>query len=333
MQGENIFFPSDDTVDVPPLMEASKVPNIFFSDDLGLSEKTRKPESEAPKIPCSFVEPAQEAPKWLAPIEEKREDNDIQQALSIADRFLKKLRTPAAATTFTASSAEQKGTIQRPFLLDLMDQPMPRFEFIHTGNIKAKGPTFIIHNLLRRIMDKEDMYINWAKMECIDSVKRFVVLVLADINGIELYERIMDGRLSSLKNVNNLEHSVVFDLPKQDEKIKFWSKIFDCPRVDNQAVLPPNTFKGEEYLLSPEDLKLLDFPSELNKESTFYTQTDLWPPVPKTEFNRILSLDCEMVITRVGYQIARITLVDEGFQVLYDTLVLPNDEVIDWISE
>ena len=308
-----------DTMTINPKQESLNIPIISEQFD-PQTEETKQPENEnGTSLIGTRVDPA--------------EDPALKDALSIADRFLKKLRMPPETTASSGIAVEQRGTPLMPFLLDESLQIVPNFEFIHTGSLRSKGPTFVLNQILRHVMNKEDLYINWAKLENIHSVNRMVAIVLADVNGIELYERIVDGRLSSLKNVNNKEHSVVFDLPKQDEKKKFWSKMFDCPRIDKDAILVPNSFKGEEYLLSPEDMKILDFPSELNKEAIFFTQTELWPPVPKTPFNRIISLDCEMVITRVGFQVARITLVDEAFQVIYDSLVLPPDEVTDWVTE
>lgn len=338
MEGEGFNEPYQEPITPRDTQTQDEIPNIFFSDfPIEKEENSSKMKIE------SFIHVATEnvsddesqeiiieqktLPVKVEPVQ------DVMTALSIANNFLKKQRMPSSSTSFSFNPDDVRTVQQIPFLLAAPQTPTPNFEFLHTGNLRAKGPTYVIHQLLRRVMDKQDLYINWARLENITAVTSMVVLVLNDVNGIEIYNRIVDYRLSTLKNVNNKEHSVVFDLPKQDEKIKFWSKIFDCPRLDKFAVVSPNSFKGEFYLLSPEDLKLLDYPSELNPETTFYTQTDLWPAVAKTDFNRIIAIDCEMVITKVGYQVARITLVDEGFQVLYDELVLPMDEVTDWVTE
>lgn len=296
---------------------------LFFSDPPKSQGQEIDVQEEKERIPENREENEE--------IEEKKTNIlDVQNALSLAGNYLKRLKLHTSANSV---NLREQGTSEVPIMLDMRRVPPPNFEFNHNGNIVAKTPTFLINQLLRRVMAKEDPYINWARLEYIDSVSNMVVIVLADVNGVELFDLIKDNKLSSLKNINNKEHSVVFDLPKQNDKTKFWSKIFECPKLEESEVTPPNSFKGNNYLLCPEDLKLLDYPSELNKQCTFFTQTDLWPPVPKTEFNRILSLDCEMVLTNSGQQVVKISMVDEAFQVVYDTLIQPIDTITDYLTQ
>lgn len=260
-----------------------------------------------------------------------RSESLVAQALMKAENFLKKIRTPLANTS-QDSNIKSQGTAHNPLNLEAASLPA-EFRFNHSGSLKSKGPYFVVNQLIRKVMNNEDIYINWAKFENLGFRNKMVVLVIADVNGLEIYDRIVDGRLSALKNLNNLDHSVVFDLFKQDDKAKFWSRIFDCPRVDKAAVLPPNSFKGNDYLLSAEDMRILFYPSDLDKQSVFYSQTDLWPPVEKNDYNKLLAIDCEMVITKAGREVARISIVNEAFQVIYDALVLPSEEVLDWATE
>lgn len=251
----------------------------------------------------------------------------IEDVLQIHERFLKKIRLS------TGNPVPGDRQLIGTQALDTNDRP-PHFEFNHSGSLKSKGPYWILNQVIRKMMMNEDVYYtNWAKIENLRMNNKMVVLVIGDANGIEIYKRIQDGRLKSLQNINNIDHSVVFDLFKQDDKCKFWSKIFNCPRVDKGAILSPNSFKANEYLLSAEDMRILDYPSKHSKNLVFFTETDSWSLVAKTDFNRLLAIQCEMVITKSGQELARISIVDEGFQVVYDTLVKPGDPIIDYVTE
>jgi RNA exonuclease 1 len=48
---------------------------------------------------------------------------------------------------------------------------------------------------------------------------------------------------------------------------------------------------------------------------------------------RLLAVDCEMVRTALGLELARITLVDESMSVVYDTLVRPENEILDYCTQ
>jgi RNA exonuclease 1 len=48
---------------------------------------------------------------------------------------------------------------------------------------------------------------------------------------------------------------------------------------------------------------------------------------------RVFALDCEMCYTRKGSELARITILDEFENLVYDKLVLPAEEIIDYNTE
>uniref|UniRef100_A0A8P4KIC9 Exonuclease domain-containing protein n=1 Tax=Dicentrarchus labrax TaxID=13489 RepID=A0A8P4KIC9_DICLA len=53
-------------------------------------------------------------------------------------------------------------------------------------------------------------------------------------------------------------------------------------------------------------------------------------PGPDTGCPGVYSLDCEMCYTIHGLELSRVTLVNSGLQVVYDTFVRPDNEVIDY---
>jgi len=49
--------------------------------------------------------------------------------------------------------------------------------------------------------------------------------------------------------------------------------------------------------------------------------------------NKILAIDCEMVITTFGSELARLTICNFEFEVLYDQYVLPKGEVLNFLTK
>lgn len=52
-----------------------------------------------------------------------------------------------------------------------------------------------------------------------------------------------------------------------------------------------------------------------------------------TPSERMVAMDCEMVVTEAGRELARCTVVDEAGVVLYDELVLPSAPVTDYVTQ
>jgi len=44
----------------------------------------------------------------------------------------------------------------------------------------------------------------------------------------------------------------------------------------------------------------------------------------------VYSLDCEMCYTTIGLELTRVTVIDEGCNVIYETLVKPQNSIIDY---
>ena len=46
-----------------------------------------------------------------------------------------------------------------------------------------------------------------------------------------------------------------------------------------------------------------------------------------------LGIDCEMIVTSAGYELARVTVIDVDGTVIFDELVLPPNPVIDYVTK
>ena len=51
-----------------------------------------------------------------------------------------------------------------------------------------------------------------------------------------------------------------------------------------------------------------------------------------SQFQDMVAIDCEMVVTEMGSELARITVVGENGDTLYDKLVKPANAVVDYCT-
>ena len=97
-----------------------------------------------------------------------------------------------------------------------------------------------------------------------------------------------------------------------------------------------------ECLLSHYDMKLNDFPlpphSTNSISSTDTSQyirlCEEWPvSVQAVNSSPMFALDCEMVETKAGLELARVSLVNEDLECIYDKLVKPENPVLDYKTQ
>lgn len=110
-------------------------------------------------------------------------------------------------------------------------------------------------------------------------------------------------------------------------------------KIEPQAndVHPSDKFPRTKLLLSA--LQMVDegYPmplrGELNKQFSSYVLTkDKYSPV--TNRSPLFGLDCEMCRTSKGFnELTRISIVDENFQIVYETLVRPTNKIVDYLTQ
>ena len=97
----------------------------------------------------------------------------------------------------------------------------------------------------------------------------------------------------------------------------------------------PAPFPPSHYCLTSAELETLEFPK---------AQSEGIVSVPSTvkslsagalgDSNSLIALDCEMVLTTSGQrELARITVINQQFDTLYDTYVLPSNPVVDYLTQ
>ncbi|XP_022084738.1 uncharacterized exonuclease C637.09-like isoform X2 [Acanthaster planci] len=90
----------------------------------------------------------------------------------------------------------------------------------------------------------------------------------------------------------------------------------------------PSTAHGRtHYLLNDEEKAKWRYPQADDPE---YTHTEHSDTV--SDKSPIVSVDCEMCVTKKGNELTRVSLVDEQYTVLYNSLVKPHNPIIDYVT-
>lgn len=93
-----------------------------------------------------------------------------------------------------------------------------------------------------------------------------------------------------------------------------------------------------ECLLNIDDMNRNDFPLPLHLQKTsshnvdgFLELCNEWPTTDSTANDLpMFAIDCEMVETKDGFELASVSIIDETMKCLYDTVVKPDNPVLDY---
>ena len=107
-----------------------------------------------------------------------------------------------------------------------------------------------------------------------------------------------------------INHSKTLKPKKKDKK----------PKGDKNGNVYKDPLAYEQYLLDEEQLEANTYP-------------DHFPRTKGREGVPVVAIDCEMVRTEVGSEIARVTVVGIDKEILLDEFVIPEFPVEDYLTE
>lgn len=88
--------------------------------------------------------------------------------------------------------------------------------------------------------------------------------------------------------------------------------------------------KYHQYTLSKQDLIDHDYPMSDDEDRTDFVQVGNDESIPKSLAESILAIDCEMVVSEAGFQLAKISIVDFNFNSIYDHYIKPTNVITDY---
>lgn len=84
------------------------------------------------------------------------------------------------------------------------------------------------------------------------------------------------------------------------------------------------------YILSQSQLNQNNYPLDnaFEVDNFISTEDEDWPLLEnKKDVERLLTLDCEMVETAKGYELARISIINEEYEEIYNKFVRPKGTI------
>lgn len=90
-------------------------------------------------------------------------------------------------------------------------------------------------------------------------------------------------------------------------------------------------YKPQFYILSKRELVLNNYPRPSTVDK-YYQVIDSSTGDINAE-HKLIAIDCEMALTNHGPELVRVSIVDKDLKVLYDTLVKPKAQILDYLTQ
>ena len=205
----------------------------------------------------------------------------------------------------------------------------------------ALETTSNILNLLFSIIFEKYKKTNLINSSLIHQKKKRIILILDEIEGRDAEDIIKSIEKENRENFYFYRCSYKSKNKKNNYNFGIWHNILSIKKEEVEEKIDYKIGTSEEnqlnpislyekfkkFLLNPEQLIENNFPN-LEKNPNYIT-TENWPNKKK----EIIAIDCEMVETTKGIELARISLVNENYKVLYDHLVMPENSIINYYTK
>jgi len=224
------------------------------------------------------------------------------------------------------------------------DSPPPTVDLV-SGGLQPLVPVAEVQRLLLVLGGGEEPGVRWASVQRRDGIATLCVVLLSGL-GMEEFAR-SGSRSDLLRRLCFVPHPTTLEAPRAapwgflyellyrpfPNRLRAVTRRVTVRRIGAEYYedRPKGRPGPEGYVLAPHELRQHGYPSESDNPTYCRTQ-----PRPSGSLcpqdRRVLGLDCEMCRTAVGYEVARVTLVDSNLSVVYDELVLPDHPIEDYCT-
>jgi RNA exonuclease 1 len=225
------------------------------------------------------------------------------------------------------STVQDSSTQDHPLLkrLKLQVSSGELFQLTDHARLSKKGPFYAIQTLITWVLLEEGINPNWVFIRNRSHIKKAVFLILGKVNTDLWDTNLENSNLSFLKERRDDKYSVTMHCNQAVPSRNLWSMVFGTPLAKKN----PNRGKGwPGYILSEKELKCNQFPDQDYDCCNGFVDTGSWETrSPEIYKDNILAIDCEMVETENGHELARLSIIDKDFELLYDQYCKPELEV------
>jgi len=119
-------------------------------------------------------------------------------------------------------------------------------------------------------------------------------------------------------------------------------KTISTKRQKKQCEINPDSENNKRkehpsfYMLTISELAALEYPLPNEDNRQTENSVDWFQLTPRGKpldlQREMLAIDCEMCVTSAGFELTRISIVDECLQVIYDKFVLPPNPILDYVT-
>ena len=140
-------------------------------------------------------------------------------------------------------------------------------------------------------------------------------------------DRITSNRRVCCRCQKEFSVDVEGNYARDEECLYHWGKAFSR-RVAGEGISAKRTCCSDDSSSRGCCVAKFHVTDTIPSLSGFAASVDIKPVKPEDRF-RVYAVDCEMIYTAVGIELARITIVDRRLNVVYETLVKPKNKIVD----
>ncbi|KFM76397.1 putative RNA exonuclease NEF-sp, partial [Stegodyphus mimosarum] len=276
------------------------------------------------------------------PAKQKKEEDSLAESYkTLKDELKKYVKKPNSDPSF--------------YLTEIGLKAQVNFKYYNKDRCPGEtiSPLFIediYHLLLKSLIGHLSPYpMRWCKLENPKDISKTILLVVEGLSKWDIIQNI-----SSLNNITDIFPSMVdivsSNIPFATELSSLhlvsdfhiqvkdtYSSLFPIEKTSERTTEILKTPSKVHLLLSPIQLVMENYPlpqsvyTSSKSENYIFTKDSY---LPVTENSPMFALDCEMCRTAKNpSELTRIAIVDESLETVYETLVKPDERIVDYMTK